>query len=124
MRHVVEKWSDKTDPLCEELTRFLHELNLGKTRRDALTDLAWRAPTEMVKAFCNNAIQAERRGTPLVEVLKIQADVARTKRFQAAEKIAGRAGVIILAPLVLIFAATVLVMFGSLIVKGFRGQLF
>ena len=27
-------------------------------------------------------------------------------------------------PLMFIFAATVLVMFGSLIVKGFRGQLF
>jgi tight adherence protein C len=124
VRHVVEKWSDKKDPLCEELSRFLHELSLGKTRKEALEDLAYRAPTELVKAFVTNAIQAEKRGTPLVEVLKIQAEVARTKRFQTAEKVAGRAGVVILMPLMFIFAATVLVMFGSLIVKGFRGQLF
>jgi tight adherence protein C len=124
VRHVVEKWSDKADPLCEELSRFLHELSLGKTRKEALEDLAYRAPTELVKAFVTNAIQAEKRGTPLVEILRIQADVARTKRFQTAEKVAGRAGVVILAPLMFIFAATVLVMFGSLIVKGFRGQLF
>jgi tight adherence protein C len=124
VRHVVEKWSDKKDPLCEELSRFLHELSLGKTRKEALEDLAYRAPTELVKAFVTNAIQAEKRGTPLVEILRIQADVARTKRFQTAEKIAGRAGVIILMPLMFIFAATVLIMFGSLIVKGFRGQLF
>jgi tight adherence protein C len=124
VRHVVEKWSDKRDPLCEELSRFLHELGLGKTRKEALEDLAYRAPTEIVKAFVTNAIQAEKRGTPLVEVLRIQAEVARTKRFQTAEKIAGRAGVVILMPLMFIFAATVLVMFGSLIVKGFRGQLF
>jgi tight adherence protein C len=124
VRHVVEKWSDRSDPLCEELSRFLHELSLGKTRKEALEDLAYRSPTELVKAFVANAIQAEKRGTPLVEVLRIQADVARTKRFQTAEKIAGRAGVIILMPLMFIFAATVLVMFGSLIVKGFRGQLF
>jgi tight adherence protein C len=124
VRHVVEKWSDKKDPLCEELSRFLHELSLGKTRKEALEDLAYRAPTELVKAFVANAIQAEKRGTPLVEILRIQADVARTKRFQTAEKIAGRAGVVILMPLMFIFAATVLVMFGSLIVKGFRGQLF
>jgi tight adherence protein C len=124
VRHVVEKWSDKRDPLCEELSRFLHELSLGKTRREALEDLAYRAPTELVKAFVTNAVQAEKRGTPLVEVLRIQAEVARTKRFQTAEKVAGRAGVIILMPLMFIFAATVLVMFGSLIVKGFRGQLF
>jgi tight adherence protein C len=124
VRHVVEKWSDKRDPLCEELGRFLHELNLGKTRKEALEDLAYRAPTELVKAFVNNATQAEKRGTPLVEVLRIQAEVARTKRFQTAEKVAGRAGVVILMPLMFIFSATVLVMFGSLIVKGFRGQLF
>ncbi|HEY7954102.1 MAG: type II secretion system F family protein [Polyangia bacterium] len=124
VRHVVEKWSDKRDPLCEELSRFLHELSLGKTRKEALEDLAYRAPTELVKAFVTNATQAEKRGTPLVEVLRIQAEVARTKRFQTAEKVAGRAGVVILMPLMFIFAATVLVMFGSLIVKGFRGQLF
>jgi tight adherence protein C len=124
VRHVVEKWSDKHDPLCEELSRFLHELSLGKTRKEALEDLAYRAPTELVKAFVTNAIQAEKRGTPLVEILRIQADVARTKRFQTAEKVAGRAGVVILMPLMFIFAATVLIMFGSLIVKGFRGQLF
>jgi tight adherence protein C len=124
VRHVVEKWSDKRDPLCEELSRFLHELSLGKTRKDALEDLAYRAPTELVRAFVSNAVQAEKRGTPLVEILRIQADVARTNRFQSAEKVAGRAGVVILMPLMFIFAATVLVMFGSLIVKGFRGQLF
>lgn len=124
VRHVVEKWSDKRDPLCEELARFLHELGLGKTRREALEDLAYRAPTELVKAFVTNAIQAEKRGTPLVEILRIQAEVARTKRFQTAEKVAGRAGVVILMPLMFIFAATVLVMFGNLVVRGFRGQLF
>ncbi len=124
VRHVVEKWSDKKDPLYEELSRFLYELNLGKTRKEALEDLEYRAPTDMVKTFVTNAVQAEKRGTPLVEILKIQADVARSKRFQSAEKMAGRAAVMILMPLMLIFSATVLVMFGSLIVKGFRGQLF
>lgn len=124
VRHVVEKWTDKRDPLCEELSRFMQELNLGKTRREALEDLAYRAPTELVKAFVSNAVQAEKRGTPLVEVLQIQAEVARTKRFQMAEKVAGRAGVVILMPLMFIFASTVLVMFGSLVVKQYRGQLF
>lgn len=124
VRHVVEKWTDKRDPLCEELQRFMQELNLGKTRREALEDLAYRAPTELVKAFVSNAVQAEKRGTPLVEVLQIQAEVARTKRFQMAEKVAGRAGVVILMPLMFIFASTVLIMFGSLVVKQYRGQLF
>ncbi len=124
VRHVVEKWSDKRDPLCEELSRFLHELGLGKTRREALEDFAYRAPTGLVRAFVSNAILAEQRGTPLVETLHIQAEVARTRRFQMAEKVAGRANVVLLLPLMFIFSSTVLIMFGSLIVRGLRGQLF
>jgi tight adherence protein C len=124
VRHVVEKWSDKDDPLYEEMSRFLNELNLGKTRKEALEDLAYRAPTELVKAFVSNAIQAEMRGTPLAEVLQIQANVARTQRFQTAEKVAGRAGVVILGPLMCIFVATLLVVFGGVIIKIARGQMF
>ncbi len=123
LRNVVERWTDKKDPMFLELSRFLHELSLGKTRREALEDLAVRAPTELVRTFVANVVQAEQRGTPLVEILAIQADVARTRRFQTAEKIAGRAGVMVLLPLMLIFMATILVLFGGLIVKGIRGEL-
>ncbi len=123
LRNVVERWTDKKDPMYKELNRFSQELNLGKTRREALEDLAERAPTQLVKTFVANVIQSEQRGTPLVEILQIQADVARQRRFQAAEQQAGRAGVMVLMPLLLIMAATVLVMFGGLIVKGFRGTL-
>jgi tight adherence protein C len=123
MRHVVERWSDKKDHMYIELHRLLHELSLGKTRKEALEDLAVRAPTELVRTFVANVIQAEQRGTPLVEILAVQAEVARTRRFQTAEKIAGRAGVLILLPLMLIFAATLLVLFGGLIVKNYRGTL-
>lgn len=124
LSHVVSRWSNKRDPLYEELLRFVRELHLGKTRKDALEQLAYRAPTELVNEFVANVIQAERRGSPLIEVLSIQAEVARTKRFQAAERVANRAGVLILVPIMFVMAATVLVVFGSLIVKGYRGQLF
>ncbi|HWE27462.1 MAG TPA: type II secretion system F family protein, partial [Polyangia bacterium] len=123
LRNVVERWTDKKDPMFLELSRFLHELSLGKTRREALEAFAVRAPTELVKTFVGAVIEAEQRGTPLVEILAIQADVARTRRFQTAEKIAGRAGVMVLLPLMLIFMATILVLFGGLIVKGIRGEL-
>lgn len=123
VRHVAGKWSDPRDPLCQELSRFLDELSLGRSRREALEQLAERAPTELVKAFVSNAIQAEQRGTPLVDVLRIQAEVARRRRLQNAETVAGRAGVLLLLPLILVFVATVLLIFGSLIVQGLRGQL-
>ena len=120
---VVSKWSRKRDPLYDELSRFLNDLMLGKTRREALEAFAARAPTELVKTFVGAVIEAEQRGTPLVEVLAIQADVARTRRFQRAEQIAGRAGVLVKLPLIVILAACMLVMFGGVIVKAIRGQL-
>jgi tight adherence protein C len=120
---VVSKWSRKRDPLYDELSRFLNDLMLGKTRREALESFAARAPTEIVKTFVGSVIEAEQRGTPLVEILAIQADVARTRRFQRAEQIAGRAGVLVKLPLILILAACMLVMFGGVIVKALRGEL-
>jgi tight adherence protein C len=123
LRNVVDRWTNKKDPMYKELNRFSQELNLGKTRREGLEDLAERAPTQLVRTFVANVIQAEQRGTPLVEILAIQADVARTRRFQAAEEIAGKAGVKVLMPLMLIFLAVVLIMFGGVIVKSMRGQL-
>ncbi|MCU1280056.1 MAG: Type secretion system protein TadC, associated with Flp pilus assembly [bacterium] len=120
---VVSKWSRKRDPLYDELSRFVNDLMLGKTRREALESFAARAPTEIVKTFVGSVIEAEQRGTPLVEILAIQADVARTRRFQRAEQIAGRAGVLVKLPLILILAACMLVMFGGVIVKALRGEL-
>ena len=72
-------WSEKKDSLYEELCRMLQELALGKTHAQALQGFAERAPTELVREFVSNVIQSERRGTPLVEVLTIQAEVARSQ---------------------------------------------
>jgi tight adherence protein C len=119
---VVSKWSRKREPLYDELSRFLGDLQLGVTRKEALSAFAARAPTEMVKTFAGSVVEAEQRGTPLVEVLAIQAEVARTKRFQLAETIAGRAGQLVKLPLLLILGACMLILFGGIIVKFAQGD--
>jgi tight adherence protein C len=119
---VVSKWSRKKEPLYDELSRFLSDLQLGVTRREALQSFAARAPTELVKTFVGSVIEAEQRGTPLVEILAIQAEVARTKRFQLAETIAGRAGALVKLPLFLILAACLLILFGGMVVKFSQGD--
>ncbi len=123
-RHVVERASVKNDPLREELGRVLAELQLGRTRADALSAMAERAPSPVVRSFVSSVIEAEKRGVPLAEALRIQADSMRTQRSQNIEKRAGRAAVLMLMPLTLIFFATFLVLFGGTIVKAIRGNLF
>lgn len=123
LNYIVGMWSEKKDALYEELCRMLQELALGKTHAQALETFAERAPTSLVREFVSNVIQSSRRGTPLIEVLTIQAEVARVKRFQTAEKVANRAGVLLLIPILFCMGATLIIMFGNLVVKGFRGQL-
>ncbi len=103
VRQVIEKSSNPDDPLVEELTLILQTLNLGRTRKEALLELARRAPIDTVKEFVGSVVQAEERGNPVSEVLQIQATVSRQRRSVRAEELAAKAGVKIVGPLMLIF---------------------
>lgn len=105
VRQVVEKAGSSEDPVVEEFTLMLQSLQLGRTRRQALEEFAARAPVSAVVEFVGAVVQAELRGNPVVEVLRIQAEVSRRKRSVAAEEAASKAGVKMVLPLVLIFAA-------------------
>jgi tight adherence protein C len=52
--------------------------------------------------------QAEERGKPLGHVLEIQAEASRQRRSTRAEEAASKASVKMLAPMLLIFAAILL----------------
>lgn len=103
VRQVVEKSSNPDDPLVEEFTLILRSMSLGRTRREALQELARRAPVETVTEFTNALVQAEERGNPVAEVLTIQAAVSRTRRSVRAEEAAAKAGVQMVGPLMLVF---------------------
>lgn len=118
LRQVVDKSPDKLDPLIEELGRILQELDLGRTRRKALENFADRCPTDSVRDFVGAVVQAEEKGNPLAEVLNIQAHMLRMRRSIAAEESAAKAGVMMMAPLTLIFAAIILLLLGPFILNG------
>ena len=123
MRGYVTKARLHLDPLATEMTRVLKDLDLGSTRKTALLAMASRAPSDAVKGFVTAVVQAEQRGTPLAQALRIQSVTLRTARSQRIEACAGRAAVLVLLPLLLIFAATVLLVFGGVIVRAVRGEL-
>jgi tight adherence protein C len=122
LRQVTEKSPDKTDALYEELTRVLNEIDLGRTRKQALEGFAERAPTESVKDFVFAVIQSEEKGNPLADVLNIQATTLRMRRTVAAEEGAARAGVMMIGPLMLIFACIMLIILGPFIVTSASGK--
>jgi len=112
IRQIVEKSPNQKDTMVMEFARILQELELGKTRRQALENFAERAPTESVMDFVGAVVQAEEKGNPLGEVLRIQAQMLRMRRSVMAEEAAAKAAVKLIGPLMLIFLALMLVLMG------------
>jgi tight adherence protein C len=117
LRQVVEKSGTPNDPLVEELSLILQSLQLGRTRRQALEEFAERCPINAVCEFVNSVIQAELRGNPLAEVLRIQAEISRQRRTELAEEAAAKAGVSMIMPLVLVFVAILILIAGPMVIR-------
>lgn len=117
LRQIVEKSSSRDAVLVEELQRILQELELGHTRRKALEGFAERVPIEAVKDFVGTVVQAEAKGTPLAEVLTIQARMLRMRRSVRAEESAAKAGLMMMGPLMMMFICILLLLLGPFVVK-------
>lgn len=117
LRQIVEKSSSKDAVLVEEFGRILQELELGHTRRKALEGFAERVPVEAVKDFVGTVVQAEAKGTPLAEVLSIQARMLRMRRSVRAEESAAKAGLMMMGPLMMMFICVILLLLGPFVIQ-------
>lgn len=110
LQRVAAKWDDE---LSKEFKRVLSDVRLGRTRREALKDLAQRTGVEDVQTFTAAVIQADQLGVSMSKILRIQADQMRVRRRQRAEEAAQKAPVKMLFPMVfLIFPALFVVILG------------
>ena len=107
-------------PVAEEFGRVLMDMNLGKTRNEALAAMRDRLNDDEITSILNSIIQGETLGTPLARIFRTQADVLRIKRIQRAEMLAGEAGVNMLLPAVLVMVATVLIIIGPFMLNFVR----
>lgn len=111
----------KMDALNEELSRTLREIQLGKPRRDALKELADRVRQEDLVSVMRSIIQADELGVSIGQLLRIQGDQLRSKRFQRAEKLANEAPVKMLFPMVVfIFPAVFIILMAPIIMQAFK----
>lgn len=118
MQKVHEKWDDA---LAREFGRVTYELQLGKSRRQALKDMSDRMDLPDVTSFVATILQAEQLGVSIGKVLRIQSEQMRIKRRQRAEEKAQQAPVKMLFPMVfLIFPAMFVVLLGPAILRVIR----
>lgn len=110
MQKVSEKWDD---PLSVEFGRVIYEMQLGKSRRQAMKDMADRTDVPDVTSFIAAILQAEQLGVGIGKVLRIQSEQMRVRRRQRAEERAQQAPVKMTFPLVfLIFPSIFIVLLG------------
>lgn len=105
------------DPIIQELGVVLQEMRVGTARTDALINLCDRVKSDYLDSMVGSIIQAEKRGTPLANVLEIQIDTIRNKRTAKIEKAASQAAVKILFPLMFIFASVVSIIVGAMVLR-------
>ena len=113
----------KASPLIDELSFFLREIQVGASRQQALRNLAWRVEMQEMRSFAALLIQADILGASVGPVLRAQADLIRTQRFQRAERQGALAAQKILFPLILcIMPAVFIVVFGPIILNFIYGE--
>ena len=93
-------------PFSDEISFTLRQVGMGRPRREALEDLAYRVDVAEVTTFVNAIVQAEQLGTSLGRVLRAQSLSLRVRRRQKAEELARRAPVKMVFPLVLFIMPT------------------
>jgi tight adherence protein C len=100
-------------PLAAEFARVLQEMQIGKSRSQALRALADRTTVPEARAFVSALVQAGDLGIPVGRVLREQSKEMRVRRRQRAEGKAQQVPVKITFPLILcIFPAILVVVLG------------
>lgn len=122
VRWVIEK-SDP-NPFIEQLSIVVNEIRMGKTRSEALKDMADRLKIVDISSFVRMIVQSERMGTPIEEAFAALSEDTREKRFRFGERYAIKASLKILFPLLFcILPAILIIVAGPIIIKFSSGEL-
>ncbi len=106
MSKVADKWENE---LSIMFGRCIREIQLGKTQREALRDMADRIGLTELTSFVAAVIQSQLLGVSLAKVLRIQSDQMRLKRRQRAEEQAHQAPVKMIIPMALLTFPSIMI---------------
>jgi len=111
---AIQRLVDKrSDALALEFARVLAEMRVGRSRRDALRDLAQRTRVPDLNSFVSAILQADQLGVSVTKVLTVQAEQMRVLRRQRAEEKAAQLQLKMIFPLaIFIFPALCVVIMG------------
>ncbi len=121
MERVGREIEFENDALGDELKLYNKEMRVGKTRRQALKDLALRTGLEDMRALSTLLIQTDKFGTSIAKALKTHSEFLRVQRYQRAEEKAAKLTVKLVIPLIFcMFPAVFIVILGPAIINAIR----
>ena len=109
---------NRSGPGYDEFKRVLQDLQLGVPRNEALQALSDRTTITDLRVVLAAVLQSSKYGLPLVEVLRVQTDELRDKRWQRAQEQTMKVQVKMIFPLILcILPAFFVVLVGPSVVQ-------
>jgi hypothetical protein len=100
---VEEIWINEPDRvfIAREWARVLRTVELGQPLGPSLSESARAMGVEEIEALVDHLVQALERGAPLAEVVRAHSSDSRLRQLRAVVDSAGKAGVLMLIPLVM-----------------------
>src|SRR5262245_22868934 len=121
IRRVTKEIERNCRALSQEFALYSLQLQMGKSRADALHDLGVRSGVRDMNSFTTVLIQADRFGVSIAKTLRQLSESARRKRRQRAEERAQKTAVQMFFPLVLfIFPGIFIVLVGPAMIMLWR----
>ena len=121
---VGDEISTAHPDLADELRLRNLEINMGRSRSDALRNLAERTGVEDLKALIAILIQTDKFGTSVGQALRTFSESLRVKRRQRAEEMAAKLAIKMVVPMVLfIFPGVFIVILGPAFIAIIRDLL-
>lgn len=105
-------------PFVDELMIVYREIQMGRSRRDALQNMIACTDIAELKTFVSALIQAEALGIPIINVMRIQSAQLRMVRKQQAQEKGLKAPVKMLLPMVIfVFPVIFIILLGPTVIN-------
>lgn len=105
-------------PLTDEFARALHSIRLGRSRSEALQEIADRTDVAEVRQFVGAIKQADSLGVPMARIVRTQASHMRQLKRLAAEEQAMRLPVKLTLPMVFCMLPSLfIVLIGPVVIR-------
>lgn len=112
---ISEKMSG---PFIDELLIVYREIQMGRSRREAIQNMANNSTIDELKTFASALAQAEQLGIPINNIMQVQSKQLRTTRSQIAKEKGMKASIKMIIPmLVFIFPTIFIIILGPTILN-------